>query len=221
MKRFYSLICGMPLLLTVGGCANAVSGSLYRLNPVHLSQQMDPGIPLVVVVDYVAVPEVVDRPQLVVRIDPSQLRVMQAARWSEPLKNQIANVVAADMQQLFRDARVSSISQPTDKPTVRLAINVQIFDSAPGAGVVLAIVWSILTPDSQRVLNGQSVIIQRVNSAGFDALVDAQSRALGAVTVDMADAIMSAIRKKPNTVGRLFDAMDSKGDDKGTLRAPS
>lgn len=221
MKRFCWLIVGIPLLLIVGGCANAFFASVYTLNPVQLEQDLHPGIPLAIVVAYVAVPEIVDRPQLVLRIGQSQVRVVQAARWSEPLKAQIANVVAADMQQLFRDARVSTSSQPADRPTIRLAINVEVFDTTPGAGAVLAIGWSILTTDSGRVLNGRSVVIQRVKDGGFDALVDAQSRSLGAVSVDMAGAIMSSIEKKPHAVGRLFDAMDNERNGKDTLRAPS
>jgi uncharacterized lipoprotein YmbA len=191
--------------LLIGACASPPWGSVYRLNVEPSSQDLDPGVPLAVV-DYVAVPEEVDRPQLVVRINQSQVRIAAAARWSEPLKTQIANMIAEDLVQHFRNASVSSTSETADRPTVRLALNVRLFDWTPGAGAVLAIAWSILTPDFKRVLNGRSVVLQRVEGNSYDALVDAQSRALAAVSVDMADAIMSAIKESgqfsPKTCNR-------------------
>lgn len=57
---------------------------------------MDPGIPLAFVVDYVGIPELVDRPEFVIRINPSQVRIVETARWSEPLRIQIAKVLALD-----------------------------------------------------------------------------------------------------------------------------
>ncbi|WP_428983530.1 PqiC family protein [Paraburkholderia phymatum] len=206
MKRFCRFPAVIPLLLLIGACASTPAGGVYRLSSGEPNQDLDPGIPLAIVVDYVTVPEEVDRPQLVVRINQSQLRIVEAARWSEPLKTQIGNVIAVDLAQLFRDARVSATSQTTDRATVRLAINVRIFDATPGTGAVLAIVWSILTPDSTRVLNGKSVVLQRVDGDSYDAVVDAQSQALASVSADMADAIMSAIKKKPRAVGPIFDA---------------
>lgn len=133
MKHFCGCITGILLLLSATGCANDLFRSVYKLNSVQPPENLDAGIPLAIVVDYVTIPEVVDRPQLVLGINPSQTRVAEAARWSEPLKVQIANVVAVDMQRLFVDAQVSTIPQATDRPTVRIAINVQTFDSAPGS----------------------------------------------------------------------------------------
>jgi hypothetical protein len=202
-------------LLLTGACANTPSGSVYTLNIEQSGQDLDLGVPLAVVVDYVAVPEEVDRPQLVVRINESQVRIVEAARWSEPLKSQIGNVMAVDLARLFRDARVYATSQSTDRPTIRLAITVRMFDATPGKGAMLAVVWSILTPDSTHVLNGKSVVLRRVDSDGYDALVNAQSRALAAVSGDMADAIMSAIQKKPHAVGPTFNAKDPGGNRYG------
>ncbi|MEI5998979.1 membrane integrity-associated transporter subunit PqiC [Paraburkholderia bengalensis] len=207
MKRVCWFLAAISLSLLTGACVDTRSAGVYSLNSErsHLNE-LDAGVPLAIVVDYVTVPEEVDRPQLVVRINPSQLRIVEAARWSEPLKTQIGNVLAADLARLFRDARVSDTSQTTDRPTLRLAINVRTFEAAPGKGAVIAIVWSILTPDSTHVLNGKSIVLQRVDGDGYGALVDAQSRALAAVTVDMADAIMAAIRKKPDTGIKNADA---------------
>jgi len=221
VKRLCGCIVVIILLLSETGCANVLFGSVYKLNSVQTPENLDPGIPLAIIVDYVAVPEVVDRPQLVLRINPSQLRIADTARWSEPLKIQIANVIAADMQRLFVDARVSTIPQITDRPTVRLAINVQTFDSTPGSGAMLVVRWSILTPDSRHVLNGRSLVVQRVDVGGYEALVDAQSHALAAVCVDMADAIMSAIKKTPDKMDRLFDVMDNQRNGGGTAPTPS
>ena len=214
MKRCYGSIVSIPLLLLVGACAQAPSSGAYKLSPEALRPAMDPGVPLALVVDYVAVPELVDRPELVLRINPSQIRIAETARWSEPLRTQIAEVLALDLKRLFRDSLVSTSSQTTDRPIVRLAINVRTFESTPGSAVMLSVAWSILTPDLKQVLNGRSVVLQRVEGESYDALVDAQSRAFAAVSGDMADSIMSALKKKPsNEVGRIFDARSTNGSD--------
>ena len=217
MKPYFRFNISIPLLLLAGACAHSPAGSDYKLVSEALRPAMDPGVPLALIVDYVAVPDVVDRPELVLRINPSQVRIVETARWQEPLRTQIANVLALDLKRLFRDSLVSTASQTTDRPIVRLAINVRAFDSMPGSAVGLSVSWSILTPDLKQVLNGKSVVLQRVDGDNYDALVDAQSRALAAVSGDMADAIMSAIRKKPPIAsGRIFDARSNQQSDSET-----
>ena len=222
VKPFYHFLAVIPLLLLIGSCANSPTAGVYRLNPQQSAHPLDPGIPLAIAVDYVTVPEQVDRPQLVVRVDQSRLRIVNAARWNEPLKDQIGNVLALDVAQIFRDARVADTSQTTDRATFRLAINVRIFDAKPGTGAVLCIVWSILTPDATQVLNGKSVVLQQIDRDGYDAVVDAQSQALESISADIADAIMSAIKKKPRVDGPIFDAnVDHRGNGEDMRRAPS
>ncbi|MFC0402298.1 PqiC family protein [Paraburkholderia rhizosphaerae] len=209
MKRSSWLIMSTLSLLLAGGCAHGPSGGVYTLNSEQLRQKRDLGIPLSIVVDYVAVPEVVDRPELVLRINPEQVRVVESARWSEPLKAQIATVLAIDLKRLLRSAPASD-AHTADRPTVRIALNVRAFDATPGKGAVLSVGWSILTPDFKRVLNGRSIVIQRVDRNNYDALVDAQSRALAEVSADIADAIMSAFEKKPRATGRIFNVRSNR-----------
>ena len=50
-----------------------------------------------IAVTSVAVPDLVDRPQIVVRMGPNQVGIGEQARWAEPLKSAIARVVAANL----------------------------------------------------------------------------------------------------------------------------
>src|ERR687888_116152 len=45
----------------------------------------------------VSVPEMVDRPQLVVRTTANEVVIAEQARWAEPLKSAIGRVVAANL----------------------------------------------------------------------------------------------------------------------------
>ncbi|GAB7523100.1 PqiC family protein [Paraburkholderia sp. 2C] len=200
MKRLLLPIVAMLLWMFVCACTNTPRTGHYSLNAQSLRQNTDAGMPLAIVIDDVTIPKLVDRPQFVLRVGQSQVRVDDAARWRVPLKSQIATVIAADLGQLFRDAivstsSVSTSSQSTDRLKVRLAINVQKFDSVPGSGTVLVVFWSMLTPGSNRALNGKSVVIEQVDRDGYEALVDAHSRALAAVSEDIATMIASGIRK--------------------------
>ncbi|WP_083615337.1 PqiC family protein [Paraburkholderia sp. SOS3] len=212
MKNMRWATAAIPVLLCAGGCIGMPNGGVYSLNPTpisQISQNHESGLPLGVVVDYVAIPEVVDRPEFVLRINPLQVRVVETARWSEPLKTQIASVLTVDLKRMLRVP--PGVKPHThDVPTFRIAINVQTFDLRLGEGAVLSVEWSILTPDSKRVLNGRSIVLQRVGRESFDGLVDAQSRALAAVSGDMADAIMSALQKKSHAPGRIYDVRSNQ-----------
>ncbi|MEI6001766.1 membrane integrity-associated transporter subunit PqiC [Paraburkholderia bengalensis] len=189
------------LVMFLGACASTPRPSFYRLASQPFPQRIDyVGAPLVIVIDDVTIPEVVDRPQLVYRASESQVRVDDFARWAEPLKSQIADVVAADLRELFRDALVFTAPQKSDRPTVRVTINVRTFDSVPGEHAVLVINWSILTPGAKQFFKAKSGIVQGVDGAGYDALVDAHSRALADFSVDVALAIVSELRKNSSLV---------------------
>jgi len=217
MTRKNSATAALVLSLFAGGCVNTPTGGVYTLNPESISLDHDSGFPLAIVFDYVAVPEVVDRPEFVLSVNSARVRIVETARWSKPLRTQIAAVLAVDMKRLLRDSSVFK-ERMNDVPIYRVAVNVRTFDLKLGEGAVLSIGWSILTPDSKHVLNGRSAVLQRVSREGFDALVDAQSRALASVSADMADAIVTSIRAKSQAPGKIFDVKTDRGADECVAR---
>jgi len=96
----------------MSGCASTPQAKFYTLGarPAQENAQTAPAR-LSISIDAVTVPELVDRPQMVVRIDATQVRIDEYARWAEPLKSQITNVLVADLAQALPGALVTGYGQ--------------------------------------------------------------------------------------------------------------
>jgi uncharacterized lipoprotein YmbA len=149
----------------------------------------------VVVVGPVTVPDVVDRPQLVLRTSPSRVEIAEQARWAAPLKNEIARVVADHLAQLLPGAHTAtSAERASGTPDYRVLIDVQRFESTPQEGATVQASWTVRNRDGS-ALNGRSLVSEPAG-AGYDALVAAHSRALAAVSRDIAAAIRPTREQK-------------------------
>ena len=80
-----------------------------------------------------SVPELVDRPQLVVRLGANQVALEEQARWAEPLRGAIARVVAANLAAAL-GARV--VGQRNGDPDYRVTLDVQRFDSSDEGALI-------------------------------------------------------------------------------------
>lgn len=194
MKRSLLLIAAALGVAVLGGCATSPQAAFYTLSPERPREAVGTGgASLAVAIELVAVPEMVDRPQLVLRVNDTQVRIDEFARWAEPLKRQIANVIAADLAQLLPDAHVSSYPQWADRMAAyQVSLDVQGFDSAPGDAAAVSVLWLVRPPRQGTPVSGRSVVREPAGGPGYDALVAAHSRALAAVSRDIAAAIRAA-----------------------------
>jgi uncharacterized lipoprotein YmbA len=133
----------------------------------------------------VGVPDVVDRPQFVVRVGANQVALTEQARWAEPLKSAIARVVAANLASLV-PARIVNPRDTT--PYYRIVIDVQRFESTPGESVLIDTAWSVAPKEGER-RSGRSVVRQKVAGKDYDSLAAAHSAALASISKEIAAAI--------------------------------
>jgi uncharacterized lipoprotein YmbA len=74
----------------------------------------------------------------------------------------------------------------------RVTINVQRFDSVQNQSVLIDAVWAVQRTAGGDTRAGRTVANEAVQGDGFDALAAAHSRALAAVSADIAAAIRAA-----------------------------
>ncbi|CAE6817964.1 PqiC family protein [Paraburkholderia haematera] len=180
-------------LAALCGCASSPKSDFYTLSPAVPQTGNPPAAPIAVLIGVVTVPELVDRPQIVVRSGDNKVDINEFARWADPLKSQIPRVVRADLGQLLNSALVSTYPMGGDPASAyRVQLDIQRFEAALGDAVTVDVLWSVAPPGKKPPLSGRSTIHEPCAGGGFDAVVAAYSRALGTVSRDIASAIRPA-----------------------------
>ena len=110
--------------------------------------------------------------------------------WSEQLKDGATRVLGEDLAILLRTDRVALLSWRGSHPVqYQVAVEVTRFEGAAGADVTLEARWRILGGDGKELVLRRSTVTEVVGAPGYGALVAAMSRALGALSRDIATAI--------------------------------
>ena len=200
MSRYPQFLWTAILLTLFAGCATSPASKFYTLSPVQAVEQSveqsSGGHPVTIAIDPVTVPELVDRSQIVTKLDANRVSIDEFARWAEPLKKQIPSVLAADLGRFIPGAIVSTYPQRVDDNAYRISIDVQAFDSSTNGTVTLAVIWSVRSPKGGENVSGRSVVHETAGGPGYDALVKAHSRALASVASDIAVAMHSMTGKQ-------------------------
>ncbi|RKE36079.1 hypothetical protein B0G76_2233 [Paraburkholderia sp. BL23I1N1] len=195
MSRFSSFSLGMIALGLVAGCATSPSSQFYTLSAVQVVELHPDMKPIAIAIGPVTVPELVDRPQIVSRIDANRVSINEFARWADPLKSQIPRVLAAELAQFIPGSIVSVYPQRVDDNAYRVSVDVQSFDSPTSGTVTLAVIWSVRPPKRGEPVAGRTVVHEAKSEPGYDALVNAHNRGLSSVARDIAVATQSAARQ--------------------------
>jgi uncharacterized lipoprotein YmbA len=185
----------LPVAIALGvaalaGCASSPKSDFYTLSPDAPPASQPPPVPITVLIGTVSVPELVDRPQIVVNAGKNKVDIDEYARWADSLKSQIPRVMRADLAQQLNSSRVAANAMGGDAAAAyRVQIDVQRFEAARGDAVTVDVLWSVSPPGKGPRADGRSSIREPCAGPGVDAVVAAYSRALGAVSQDIAAAI--------------------------------
>jgi uncharacterized lipoprotein YmbA len=184
-------VCILAAVLT--GCGSTPPSRFYTLSAARGAAAASSDIS--VIVGPVAVPAVVDRPQIVVDIGPNQVRLEEFDRWAAPLQNSIARAVADNLVQMLGTARVTLFAQTLSADAdYRAGVDVQSFQSAPGEAAILDAVWTVRRTKDGKAETGRTTAREAVQEKGYDALAAAHSRALARLSRDIADAVRALER---------------------------
>lgn len=174
-------------------CGSSPTASFYTLSPDGTLAPIARARPVHVVVSPVTVPDMVDRPQIVTRRGSNQVSFDEFARWGQPLKGNIARAIAGDLTTLLGSDSVSIFDTGLDAAhTWRVRVDVMRFDAVPGDAVTIEALWAVFPPGKAAPVVGKSLVRQQMGEPGYDALVSADDRALGAVSREIAAAIQAS-----------------------------
>ena len=197
MMRRVVLIVAVCLAGALAGCSRSPRVTFYTLEPgAKVEAAAATALPAVSV-GPVTLPEVVDRPQLVVRAAANRVEILETHRWAEPLKSGIPRLIAENLRRLLQSDRVSSYPQHAGVDAdYRVLVDIQRFESSPGEAVTVEAVWSLRRAAGGAPKTGRSLVREPVDAVGYDPIVAAYGRALLAVSRDLAGAIQADAASK-------------------------
>ena len=179
-------------LAMLAGCGAPAKLSYYTLSAQAAAAPAAASRPLNVYLGPVTIPEAVDRPQMVMRIDANRVEIVELDRWAEPLKTGVPRLVADALTRELPGSTVMTSRQSASLAfDFRVAIDVQRFDFSAGDGASVDALWTIRAAkgDAQRI--GRTEAREPAGSRDAQAMAAAESRALEKVARDVAAAIRS------------------------------
>ena len=182
-------------ILGLAGCGNSPPIQYYTLSA---EAPPDPALALRteqhIAVGPVTLPDVVERPQLVIRTTANRVTLLEEHQWAEPLPNEIARVIADNVSRLLGTKLISIYPQSAaDHAPYRVLVDVRQFESTLGGHVLLDATWTVRHSDHGETAMkiGRSSAEEPAGGPGYEALAAAHSRALVRISRDIAEAIRS------------------------------
>jgi uncharacterized protein len=198
--RFYCTL-GMTLcLITLSGCLlKSQQAQYYTLNPIQRPEARPDFKPrFTVSVGPVILPDSLKRPQIAIRTNDNQMGFSEFHKWAGPLKDDAKRILAEDLSILLAEEGATvSTDELLIEPDYRVVVNINRFDGVPGETACLNAVWTLKDQKSQKIVAvTQSLFTEKVSGPGYPDLVNAQSRTLAALSLEVA-AEIKKLRKSP------------------------
>lgn len=197
MKSLAMWMCmGMSSMIGttfLAGCGSSPPVHFYMLSAETGSRESAPsGGDVRIAVGPASIPEAVDRPQFVLQNGRNRVTFIEEHRWAESLKNQISRVIADNLGSLLATEYVWAYPQtPAGPLDYRVLVDIHRFDSTPGQTVLIDALWSVkrLGQSDASIKVGRSTVQQPVSGQGYEALAEAFSRGLAAISRDIKNVI--------------------------------
>jgi len=184
-------------VVCLSACAGkSASSKYYVLSPLPLTKLSGAEGATIGVLP-VDLPDYLDRPQVVTRVGENEIKLDEFNRWAERLKDNFYRVLVENLSTLLTSAKVIETAQRTKVPvTLYVGVDVVEFDGTLGGDVVLTAKWGLITSEEAKPLVAKrSSFKEPTGAATYEALVAAHSRAVAALSREIAEAIRSTYVK--------------------------
>jgi len=187
--------------LTIAGCRGSAPTRFYVLTPLAGAQAASsPTAPartsLAVGVRRVALPDYLDRPQIVTRIGPSELALAEFDRWAGPLADEFPRVLVANLGAMIPSDHVVLFPWPRGAQVdYEVIVEVAQFEGRLGGECALVARWTIYGREKKGLLTTvKSTLSERTTGSDYNAMVAAQSRLVASLSREIAAALKAVAR---------------------------
>ena len=178
---------GICLLLLVG-CASSPPTRHYVLSPLTEGKVASESSCPAIGIGPIKLPEYVSRTQIVTRTSPNEITLSYFDLWAEPLSDSVPRTLAENVARLVCTKEIVFFPwRPSRIPDYRVEAEILTMDGALGTTVSLDAWWRVASGTAS--VTRKATYTETVAGQSYDALVQAHSRALAALSRDIADAL--------------------------------
>lgn len=180
------------LIAALAGCAGSPETHFYTLTAAVAAEHTDAvgAAAYSVAVGPISLPEVVDRPHLVLRLYANRVQISEQHRWAGSLESDIARVIAENLSRLLGSPRVAVYDQNASlNADYRVFVDIQRFESVLGRTAIIEALWTVRHASGGNTDAGRAVASETVQGDSYDALVAAHGRALARISREIAAAV--------------------------------
>jgi uncharacterized lipoprotein YmbA len=192
-RRRLAILAVLAAGLALAGCADTPPTRFYTLSPLDDAPRDTPpaSLPeLTVGVGPVTLPPYLDRPQLVTRAGGNRMVLADFDSWVEPLQGMFARVLGENLALLLGTDEVLMLPQRRDFTLDRqVEVDVTRFDVDDVGNAVLDAKWWVYGNGDKLLRSGRSTVSEPAAVDDYTAAAAALSRALGAMSTEIAQAI--------------------------------
>lgn len=140
----------------------------------------------------VRIPELWDRPQIVLTKSANEVVISEFDRWAAPLKSEVPRVVARDLRRLLGSPDIWLRDDFAGaKPDLRIQVTIERIDTVAGGSIQLEAAWSIRPVSGDVAALGRTTIDEPMPGSGHEAVVTALRRALSQMSVALAKDVVT------------------------------
>lgn len=187
----------LAIAISLSACAGtSASSRFYVLSPLP-QQKMHGTEKSIVGVLPITWPDYLDRPQIVTRIGEHEITFHEFHRWAEPLRENFYTVLVENLSALLDSVKVVKSDHDLGfQAAFQMGVEVLTFDGDLGGEVTLIAKWDLFQEEDKKLLlSKRSRIKEPTGGSGYDAFVAAQSRAVAALSREIASVLQPYLQR--------------------------
>ena len=191
-RRMNAVSLTLILVFLILGCVPMKPPpNYYMLDPKLESELIGREHGMAIGVGPLSVASHLNRLTIVTRDSNTRLTLSEANQWAEPLREGIFKVIAISLAAELDTNRIYEVPQRRKRPLdYQVAIHILRLDGELKGEVVLMARWILSSGDGKNrkeLVNRVSRIVEAAEAPGYEAFVEAQSRAIAALSKEIAD----------------------------------
>jgi uncharacterized lipoprotein YmbA len=212
-RTFLAALC----IALVSGCATPAAEHFYTVSTARSTSLAGTEPPRIALAP-IAIPAILDRPQLVVRTSGHELQVLENHRWAEPLALDLTRALVDELNRAPTGIQVveATAAQARATPLV-LEVTISELAVGPGQSVSLQATW-VLRDRQRTCIRIGRIAVEIPTQDGYSAIPTAYASAMARLAGPIAQTI-----EQDSSCGLSADArereLDASVDRAGRRRA--